>query len=286
MMTLLKTVIRKNDSIYRIAQAVKWGMRSNSEIVAHLAQFAPNSAGSISGRADIAMISAQQTFPLICELLTSVGKAPTNIKVLESNYAIRKPGNSAEQLAGLFKKYGSDKASYHNCHLLYGKVLEDRRFEPLNVLEIGLGTNNTDIVSHMGEEGQPGASLRAFRDFLPNAQICGADVDKRILFQEDRIETYFVDQTSTESLKELELTLSHRKFDLVIDDGLHCPSANIATLIFALKNLKSGGWFVIEDISRASLPVWHAILAILPSKYTSSILDGRNGFLFVTQNCS
>ena len=31
------------------------------------------------------------------------------------------------------------------------------------------------------------ASVRAFRDFLKKAQIYGADIDKKILFKEDRI---------------------------------------------------------------------------------------------------
>ena len=52
------------------------------------------------------------------------------------------------------------------------------------IFEIGLGTNNIDIVSTMGKKGHPGASLRAFRDFCPNAEIYGADFDSRILFQE------------------------------------------------------------------------------------------------------
>jgi hypothetical protein len=65
----------------------------------------------------------------------------------------------------------------------------------VHLLEIGLGTNNTDVVSNMGSEGVPDASLRAFRDYLPNARIYGAGIDKRILFEESRIKTYFADQT-------------------------------------------------------------------------------------------
>ncbi|MDB9839765.1 hypothetical protein OAC57_05685 [Planktomarina temperata] len=73
--------------------------------------------------------------------------------------------------------------------------------EPRKIFEIGLGTNNVDIVSAMGTEGKPGASPRAFRDFWPEAQLIGADFDARILFSEDRIETYFVDQTKPKTSK-------------------------------------------------------------------------------------
>ena len=64
-----------------------------------------------------------------------------------------------------------------------------------NIFEIGLGTNYKNIVSNMGINGKPGASLRAFRDYCPNASVFGADIDKRILFEEERIKTFYVDQT-------------------------------------------------------------------------------------------
>ena len=45
----------------------------------------------------------------------------------------------------------------------------------------------------MGTEGKPGASLRAFRDFCMNAEVIWADIDKRILFKEDRINKIWED---------------------------------------------------------------------------------------------
>jgi hypothetical protein len=114
----------------------------------------------------------------------------------------------------------------------------------------------------MGENGIPGASLRALRDFLPNARIFGADIDEPILFKEDRIKTYYVDQTQPASFNDLSLRLGSDGFDLVIDDGLHAPNANIATLAFALHILKPNGWFVVEDIKRESLPIWETVSAL------------------------
>ena len=106
------------------------------------------------------------------------------------------------------------------------------RKEISNILGIGLGTNNTNLVSTMGTEGKPGASLRAFRDFCMNAEVIGADVDESILFKEDRIKTFYVDQTSNNSLNNLKDKFTN-KFDLIIDDGLHSPDANINTLRIA-----------------------------------------------------
>ena len=35
---------------------------------------------------------------------------------------------------------------------------------------------------NMTASGKPGASLRVWRDYFNNAQVIGADIDKRILF--------------------------------------------------------------------------------------------------------
>jgi hypothetical protein len=77
---------------------------------------------------------------------------------------------AATKLKALFDEHGSDKANVHGYHPLYAAILDDPS-AALSVLEIGLGTNNTDVASNMGAAGRPGASVRAFRDFLPNAAI-------------------------------------------------------------------------------------------------------------------
>jgi SAM-dependent methyltransferase len=189
-------------------------------------------------------------------------------------------------MARLLTARGSDKATVHDYHHLYGAVLVTVRETEAAVLEIGLGTNNTDMVSNMGPAGVPGASLRAFRDFLPRGQVFGADVDKRILFSEERIGTFYVDQTKPNSFGALDTNLGGRLFDLVIDEGLHSPNANIATLTFALQKLKPGGHAVIEDIHARSLPIWDLLGMILPRDYVASILQAKEGFLFVVRKAA
>jgi hypothetical protein len=106
-----------------------------------------------------------------------------------------------------------------------------------DILEVGLGTDNDAVASNMGAAGKPGASLRAFRELLPHARIYGADVDRSILFDEENIQTFFVDQTDFQSIDALDEAIGH-DFDLIIDDGLHSPDANLAMLIFAQKRLR------------------------------------------------
>jgi SAM-dependent methyltransferase len=166
-------------------------------------------------------------------------------------------------LGGLFDRHGSDKATVHDYHMLYAALLSGRRLQSLTLLEIGLGTNTITVRSNMGPSGRPGASLRAFRDWAPQADIHGADIDRSILFSEDRITTYWVDQTDAKSAEGLGRSLASRKFDLIIDDGLHEPHANLNTVAFALDRLKPGGYVVVEDILPASLPLWRIAAAIL-----------------------
>ena len=71
-------------------------------------------------------------------------------------------------------------------------ILKDRE-NIKNVLEIGLGTNDSKFMSSMGDDGKPGSSIRAFRDYLPNAQIYGADVDRKILFEEELVEMLYTE---------------------------------------------------------------------------------------------
>jgi cephalosporin hydroxylase len=145
-----------------------------------------------------------------------------------------------------------------------------------------MGTNNPDVVSNMGAFGKPGASLRAFRDFLPNAKVYGADIDRRILFTEDRIETFFVDQTEPAAFVELDKSIPS-DLDLIIDDGLHSPNANIYTMQFALPKIKVGGWFVIEDIALQALPVWEVVAALLPDRYEPYIYRAASTIVFAVK---
>jgi cephalosporin hydroxylase len=71
--------------------------------------------------------------------------------------------------------------------------------------------------------------------------------------------------------------------DLIIDDGLHSPNANIAVIRFALEKIKVGGWIVVEDILEEALPIWQVISALLPSNYRSTIIKCIGGYIFTIE---
>ncbi len=255
-------------------------------ITESLSLFSPLSGGFISDLADQTIISANQTLPLIAQFTNEIGIQ----RIAEMRQAISLCGDgaskiSSEKLKLLFNKYGSDKSIHHEYHYIYGSLFKNAE-TVTSILEIGLGTNNISIPSSMGKDGKPGASLRAFRDYFINANVYGADIDKQILFQEDRIRTFYVDQTDTSTFEELGKSIED-SFDLIIDDGLHSPNANLAVLIFGLKKLKPNGWLVIEDIRDKSVPVWLIIAALLPANYQPSlIVDKFNSIVFVIKNTS
>ena len=152
-------------------------------------------------------------------------------------------------LCEIMAQEGSDKGKgWHNYTILYDALFGERRREVRNVFEVGIGTNFTDVPSSMGHAGVPGASLRGWRSYFPNAQVVGADVDQRILFSEPRIATYHVDQLWEDSIKDLWSKLGDMEFDIIIDDGLHTFEANSLFMSSSIHKLAKDGFYILEDI--------------------------------------
>lgn len=278
----LKNTLKKITFLKKLVRLVRKYYYSDLKFISILTTFekyAPNSGGKPKLKSKLTKNTINGIFKSINLLqkdLKNSEKTPLKIENLKLN---KDEKNSIKELEILLNKYGSDKAYKHKYHILYGKLLTPRE-EISNILEIGLGTNNTDLVSSMGIEGKPGASLRAFRDFCKKAEIIGADIDRRILFNEDRIKTFYVDQTSNSSLNNLKDKFTN-KFDLIIDDGLHSPDANINTLRVATTLIKKGGSIVIEDINLKAVDIWMTISNLLPSHiFKSQIIEAEGALLF------
>ncbi len=144
---------------------------------------------------------------------------------------------------------GSDKGGgWHNYTLIYNELLKGMKNTAKNVFELGLGTTNVNVASNMGVNGTSGASLKAWKEYFNIANIYGADIDKDILFEEERIKTFYCDQTSPESIKELWDKFTKIKFDFILEDGLHEYDANICFLENSIHKVKKNGFYIIEDI--------------------------------------
>jgi hypothetical protein len=99
----------------------------------------------------------------------------------------------------------------------------------------------------MGVAGKPGASLRMWRDFFPNAQIYGADIDRDILFDEERIKTFYIDQLDPKVISEFWQVVGG-EFDFMLDDGLHTFEAGSCLFENSIEFLRDGGIYIIEDV--------------------------------------
>ncbi|QOC22020.1 class I SAM-dependent methyltransferase [Wenzhouxiangella sp. AB-CW3] len=178
-------------------------------------------------------------------------------------------------LSELCDRHGSDKGQLrsdeqpydwpaHTYTEHYNTLYDHCREHVANVFECGLGTNNTEFRSNMGIHGRPGASLRVWRDYFPQASIVGADIDAGVLFTEPRILTFQVDQTDPESIASLWRKVEVECFDLMIDDGLHEFDAGSCLFMHSIHKLSSNGIYVIEDVKATDLASYRKFFVSRP----------------------
>lgn len=181
------------------------------------------------------------------------------------------------ELCRIMDSHKSDKGSatapmrsHHNYTIVYDFLFGPMRHRPLRVFELGIGTNHTDVPSSMGRDGRPGASLFGWRDyFSEDTTIYGADIDRRILFEDTRIRTYYCDQTSPDAIRDLWSSpeLKDLSFDIMIDDGLHLHDANKCFFENSIHKLNVGGYFIIEDLYFTQLHQHHDTMLRWRSTY-------------------
>lgn len=127
----------------------------------------------------------------------------------------------------------TDKSWAHQYIHVYEALFEPIRANVQNVLEIGV---------------MDGDSLRMWRDYFDQAQICGIDIDDRTnrMVEEERINVIIADAYTPEAM-----SIFDTKFDVIVDDGPH----SLVTQMFCAQHysnlLSSNGVLVIEDIPSA-----------------------------------
>ncbi len=144
-------------------------------------------------------------------------------------------------LCRIMSKYGSDKCSdWHNYTPLYYDLFKDIRNEYLNIFELGILF---------------GYSLRAWQEFFPNARIYAGDIDTKLFVNEDRIQSFYCDQDSIVSVRQLwdNPELRETEFDIIIDDGKHEFHSNLTFFSGSIHKLKKGGFYIIEDLTHSGL---------------------------------
>ena len=213
-------------------------------------------------------------------------------------FSVHYSKNENAQINKLCDKYGTDKGETktynhpydgesHNYADFYEMLFRCRRKDVRLLIECGLGTNDIKFNCHMGINGKPGASLRMWRDFFPSARVIGVDIDKKILFNEERIETYYCDQLNSLSIEKFaeEANLLENSADIIIDDGFHCFKAGISFFEGMIKFLNQDGIYVIEDINpidyfsndekSSDMYLYKDYFSKLTKKYTVHFIEGK-----------
>lgn len=141
-----------------------------------------------------------------------------------------KPTSAIKSLNELGEYHGTDKQYLHNYYNRFYQGLLTGYQDHCDILEIGILN---------------GASLYVWKDFFNAGIIHGADINP-LTIEEDRIKIFKLDQSSEESLREFK----HKqfKYDVIIDDGSHKMVDQQITIQILFDLVKSGGYFIIEDL--------------------------------------
>jgi len=241
--------------------------------------------------------------PLLEALRNIKGTYITQLQNSFNTYSVTERGKSVlptkfnwskpTPLCYIMKEKGTDKALYqgeskHNYTTFYHAAFKNLKDKPIRLFELGLGTTNPNIAANMGSKGTPGASIRGWKEFFPFGEIFGADIDKSILFNEERIKTFFCDQTNSEAIKQMwQLPELKQEFDIILDDGLHQYEANLNFFENSYHKFKVGGIYIIEDVVNTELAIWEKTITNGRSKYLNykfTLLKVPNEFNYIDNN--
>jgi len=138
-------------------------------------------------------------------------------------------------LEDISKKYNTDKSFDnfvgHNYSPFYDMILKDKKENIKNVLEIGVAGGN---------------SLRMWKEYFENGKIYGWDILDRKYLNDDKIETFIIDQGKQQI--DNFFVDNNIQIDFVIDDGSHLLNDQIISLFNIFPHLNNNGIYIIEDM--------------------------------------
>lgn len=130
---------------------------------------------------------------------------------------------------------GTDKALYH----FYTDVYEDifSQYESPRILEVGIAD---------------GSSIRMYYKYFNNPYVVAMDINTI-----GPIETCKIVRGDQASIDDLNRCVDGEEpFDIILDDGGHCMHQQQITFGHLIKHVKSGGYFILEDIHTSFIENW------------------------------
>ncbi|WNW14380.1 hypothetical protein RRX38_24700 (plasmid) [Pseudomonas sp. DTU_2021_1001937_2_SI_NGA_ILE_001] len=149
----------------------------------------------------------------------------------------------ALQQAG--ERLGCDKVIPHGYHVHYARHLLHWWHQPLRLLEIGIGGEDREL---------GGASLNMWHQVFEQAELYGLDIYPKQALDRPRLQTFVIDQGDPAALREF--ARQHGPFDVIIDDGSHRRSDQLASLFNLIEHVRPGGYYILEDYFTAYWPVY------------------------------
>lgn len=143
------------------------------------------------------------------------------------------------ELTAIFSQYQTDKSKYAR---FYSFWLSQRDFS--TILEIG---------------AYKGGGIRSLRHLFPQASVFGIESDRKLAQESPELDISVGDQADTTFLDQ---TIAHiatqtqNQVDLIIDDGGHTMHQQITSFQHLFPKLKSGGYYVVEDVETSYLSRW------------------------------
>lgn len=141
-----------------------------------------------------------------------------------------------------FEESYSETPGKHSCYFsIYDEVFAGvDRFQKLKILEIGVNL---------------GSGLRALKNYFPNSEIFGLDINEECKkYEEERIKVFIGSQDSPYALK----NLYDENFDIIIDDGSHHNYHVFLTFDVLFPSLSSEkvGLYIVEDVHTSYWPYY------------------------------
>ena len=199
----------------------------------------------------------------------------SNYKNLFNELCVKYGTDKGFNKFSLKKFYGKSKNDYDYCYPhIYSKFYNDifftKREKIKLVFECGIGEKT------QRRKFLPGASLKVWRDYFPNAKIYGADINYNLIFKTKNIKTFQMDQRNKKNISKVWKKINKKNFDIMIDDGLHDFKANKILLINSFKYLKKNGVYIIEDIQLKDILLYNNFLSKKKFKYEIIHFNNEN----------
>ncbi len=157
-----------------------------------------------------------------------------------------------DELANL---YGTDKgtafpnASRHGYAPFYDTLLTKWREDPIRMLEVGIKM----------EYSEGGQSVNMWKDYFKNAYIYTFDIkdmsSHSVIQDNSRISFFQGDQGNRTDLQNMYKEFGSTEFNFILEDGSHEHNHQMISLGQLFKYVKSGGYYILEDMSIPNQPV-------------------------------